>query len=289
MDDYDLQDYDDDNDSFYSYDADNSGNGGFYNPVRDEETFSIRPDFLKRSENGAVDDQASTNRDRNNIAKKDLKNSENAAAKSGDNNGKKKGDDKGSAVGGDRMLEKGAAVANPTAGIINSVKGKKNDKNKKGGFKKKAASIVLILSIFGGGAGIASVGQMFQPFAYVTNVIQNFDVSSYSSAARLRTTMKALFKGTKVSAKLTNSLGNVGIETEADADGNLTKLKYDSNDGSTKTISSEAELDSALKNDKTFSGKTAKAANDINNDSFFGKVKSYAMDRINALRNRWNG
>lgn len=287
MDDYDSQDYDGDNDSFYTYDADNdSDGGGFYNPVRDEENFSIRPDFLNRAENGAVGNQASKNRDRNNLAKKDLKSSENVAAKNG-SNGEKKKDGNGSAVSGARALEKGAAAANPTARIINSVKGKKNEKQK-GGIKKKAATIAAILTLFGGGIGIASIGQAFQPFAYVSNVMQNFDVGSFSSAARLRTTMKAVLKGTKASAKLKTSLANTGIETEVD-DSGKTKFKYEGSDGKVKTITNDAELDSALKSDKSLSSKTAKAAGEINNDSFFGKVKSYAMERINALRNRWDG
>lgn len=291
MDDYDSQDYDGDNDSFYTYDADNdSDGGGFYNPVRDEENYSIRPDFLNRTENGAVGNQASKNRDRNNLAKKDLKSSENVAAKNG-SNGEKKKDGNGSAVSGARALEKGAAAANPTARIINSVKGKKNEKQK-GGIKKKAATIAAILTLFGGGIGIASIGQAFQPFAYINNVMQNFDIGSYSSTARMRTTMKAVMKaakGVKVSPQFKQALARAGVETEVDADGKVTKYQYDAGDNNVKAITNEAELDAALKNDNVLKSKTAKAANDVNNDSFFGKVKSFAMERINALRNRWEG
>lgn len=182
-------------------------------------------------------------------------------------------------------------------GFLNSVAGKKTDSTKgkkKGGFglaAKKSGPMGLIIALILILGGLTLGAQTSQPFALVSNMLQNFDSASYSTNARLNTTIKGMLKGKKVKAskELKATLKRTGIDVEADDDGNVKALSFTSKDGTKKTIDG-SNVEAAFKNDTEFTGKVAKTSELMEVDSFYSnKSKVYAAERIGWEKNRYSG
>ena len=261
------------------------------NPVRQSERGSMTPSFLhtpSKAENDAA-------RPAHLGPAANLKKSEADAVKNGDKAGDKagakaagkEGEKAGNATGAAKLAEKMGA-ANPI-GFLNKVTGKNKDKGKgKGAIKKKVATAAIITSLLGGGVGFSFFGQMMQPFALVNNLIQNFNVSSYSTHARLRTTLRSMLKkSTKPSQEVKANLKQTGVEVETDEDGNVKGYKYEGQDGEVKNIKTVEELNDVMNNDEVFNSKVAKSSEIVDTQSLYGDVKTTAAERINWEKNRF--
>ncbi len=251
--------------------AEKSANTGAYKNMNTAKK-DMSPDFLKATEK----DKQKT------AAKNELSANEKTVA--GSNIGQV-------SEGVDEVADNEKSVSsftNNVTGRGEEQKGKGKGKGKGIFSKKGPITLILILTLTMGGLTLG--GQAMQPFALVSNIIQNFDSASYSTTARLRTTLSAGLKGgskVKLSNELEASLKLSGIDAEADGDGNLKSLSYKSKNGNDIVIDGD-NVDNMLK-DAEFSGKIAKTGEMVENGSFYNsKAKTYAADRIGWVKSRWD-
>ena len=251
------------------------------NPIRQSERDSIAPSFLHTPSKAEKD--AARPIHLGPAAK--LKKAEKDATKGG--TGDNQSDEDKQAAHIVNLAEKMGGVVKPT-NFLNKVTGKGKGKGKgKGSLKKKGAAAAIMISMFGGMMGFTFLGQTMQPFAYVNNLIQNFNRGSYSMNARVYTTVRSVLKdGKKVTPELESSLKQVGVEIETDEAGRAKGFNYDGGDGEVKSIKTVGELDNAMETDTVFGSKIAKASEIVDTESFYGEVKSTAATRIGWEKNR---
>lgn len=250
------------------------------NPVRQSERGSVMPSFLHTPSKAEKD----ASRPAHLGPAASLKKSEDEAAKNGISGNENDEDARIAHIV--NLAEKNGGVTKQ--GFLNKVTGRGKSKvGGKGLFKKKGAAIAIFISMIGGFMGFTFIGQATQPFAYVSNLIQNFNRGSFSMHARYKSVMRSILKdGKTATPEVKSSLKQVGVDIETDEDGKVKGYSYEGDDGEIKNIKTVEELDGALESDAALGSKVSKAAEIVDTESFYGEVKSTAATRIGWNKNR---